>query len=45
MSYSGEDGKEEKKKKRNVLNTEIWFHFKQGFSNAVRRNLKVQDFL
>lgn len=24
---------------------EIWFHFKEGFSNAVRRNVKIQDLL
>lgn len=36
---------EEKKKKRNVLSTDVWFHFKEGFSNAVRRNVKIQDFL
>ncbi|KAL3877809.1 hypothetical protein ACJMK2_035456 [Sinanodonta woodiana] len=30
---------------RNVLKTDIWFHFKEGFSNAVRRNVKVQDFI
>ncbi|KAK3609804.1 hypothetical protein CHS0354_029843 [Potamilus streckersoni] len=30
---------------RNVLKTDIWFHFKEGFSNAVRRNVKVQDLL
>lgn len=37
------DDKQEKKK--NVLNTDIWFHFTEGFSNAVRRNVRVQDFL
>ncbi|XP_033750100.1 chromosome transmission fidelity protein 18 homolog [Pecten maximus] len=36
---------EEVKKKRNVLNTDVWFHFKEGFSNAVRRNVRIQDFL
>ncbi|OWF51090.1 chromosome transmission fidelity protein 18 homolog [Mizuhopecten yessoensis] len=38
-------GGEEVKKKKNVLNTDVWFHFKGGFSNAVRRNVRVQDFL
>ncbi|VDI30305.1 chromosome transmission fidelity protein 18 [Mytilus galloprovincialis] len=32
-------------KKKNVLNTDIWFHFKGGFSNAVRRNVRVQDLI
>ncbi|KAK3091861.1 hypothetical protein FSP39_023205 [Pinctada imbricata] len=32
-------------KKKNVLQTDIWFHFTEGFSNAVRRNVKVKDFL
>lgn len=31
--------------KKNVLNTDIWFHFKGGFSNAVRRNVRIQDLL
>ncbi|XP_062607136.1 chromosome transmission fidelity protein 18 homolog [Saccostrea cucullata] len=36
---------EDKKEKKNVLNTDIWFHFTEGFSNAVRRNVRVQDFI
>nr|XP_022313340.1 chromosome transmission fidelity protein 18 homolog [Crassostrea virginica] len=35
----------QEKKKKNVLNTDIWFHFTEGFSNAVRRNVRVEDFL
>ncbi|CAL1547262.1 unnamed protein product [Lymnaea stagnalis] len=31
--------------KKDLLDTLIWFHFKEGFSNAVRRNVKVQDLL
>ena len=33
------------KDKRELLDTLIWFHFKEGFSNAVRRSVKVQDLL
>ncbi|XP_050392503.1 chromosome transmission fidelity protein 18 homolog [Patella vulgata] len=32
-------------KKSEILATDIWFHFKEGFSNAVRRNVKIQDLL
>ncbi|XP_060063519.1 chromosome transmission fidelity protein 18 homolog [Ylistrum balloti] len=39
------DDAEEVKKKKNVLITDVWFHFKEGFSNAVRRNVRTQDFL
>lgn len=28
-----------------VLKSDIWFRFKEGYSNAVRRNLKVKEFL
>jgi len=31
--------------KKQLLDTAIWFHFKEGFSNAVRRNVKLQDLL
>ena len=37
--------KKVEEKKKNVLQTDIWFHFTEGFSNAVRRNVKVKDFL
>ncbi|XP_053392713.1 chromosome transmission fidelity protein 18 homolog [Mercenaria mercenaria] len=30
--------------KTDVLATDIWFHFQQGYSNAVRRNVKVKEF-
>ncbi|KAH9505293.1 Chromosome transmission fidelity protein 18 [Bulinus truncatus] len=33
------------KMKKELLDTVIWFHFKEGFSNAVRRNVQVQDLL
>nr|KAI8767092.1 putative chromosome transmission fidelity protein 18 [Biomphalaria glabrata] len=33
------------KVKKDLLDTVIWFHFKEGFSNAVRRNVKIQDLL
>ncbi|BFZ03156.1 hypothetical protein BsWGS_06195 [Bradybaena similaris] len=38
------ESKQEKPKKE-LLDTVIWFHFKEGFSNAVRRSVRVQDFL
>lgn len=31
--------------KKDTFTKEIWFHFKEGFSNAVRRNVKIQDLL
>lgn len=37
--------KQKKVEKKNVLTTDIWFHFKEGYSNAVRRNVRIQDFL
>lgn len=40
-----DDTKEKEKEERNVLDTDIWFHFKEGYSNAVRRNVKIQDLL
>lgn len=41
-SKSNKSGDE--KIKTNVLATDIWFHFQQGYSNAVRRNVKVKEF-
>lgn len=32
------DGKE-------PLRNDIWYHFKEGYSNAVRRNVKISDFI
>ncbi|CAI9740559.1 transmission fidelity 18 homolog [Octopus vulgaris] len=32
-------------KEKNPLRKVIWFRFKEGFSNAIRRKVKVQDFL
>lgn len=31
--------------KTNMLVTDIWFHFQGGYSNAVRRNVRVKEFL
>ena len=31
--------------KNSVIKSDIWFRFKEGYSNAVRRNLKVKEFL
>ena len=33
------------KSKQEVIGGDIWFHFKEGFSNAVRRTVKLQDLL
>ena len=30
--------------KNQVIKSDIWFRFKEGYSNAVRKNLKVKDF-
>ncbi|XP_052817261.1 chromosome transmission fidelity protein 18 homolog [Mya arenaria] len=35
----------ERKEKGNVLATDIWFHFQSGYSNAVRRTVRVKEFL
>ncbi|KAK7111680.1 hypothetical protein V1264_011274 [Littorina saxatilis] len=37
--------KKDKAPEKNVLDTVIWFHFKEGYSNAVRKNVKMQDLL
>jgi len=39
------DEPQEDPAKKQLLDTAIWFHFKEGFSNAVRRNVKIQDLL
>ena len=28
-----------------IVKTDVWFRFKEGFSNAVRRNVKMKDLL
>ena len=28
-----------------IVKSDIWFKFKEGYSNAVRRNVKLKDFL
>lgn len=25
--------------------TDVWYHFKEGYTNAVRRNVKIADFV
>ena len=37
--------KTEAEDKNRVIKSDIWFRFKEGYSNAVRRNLKVKEFL
>ncbi|KAL8593155.1 hypothetical protein ACOMHN_009810 [Nucella lapillus] len=43
VSTDGEKEKEDPVEVKNVLDTVIWFHFKGGYTNAVRRNVKMQD--
>lgn len=31
--------------KKNVIAGDIWFHFKEGFTNAVRKIVRIQDLL
>jgi len=31
--------------KNDIVKTDIWFKFKEGYSNAVRRNVRMKDFL
>ncbi|XP_013395574.1 chromosome transmission fidelity protein 18 homolog [Lingula anatina] len=40
-----ENASPENAKKKNILDGDVWFHFKEGYSNAVRRTVRVQDFL
>ncbi|XP_025098804.1 chromosome transmission fidelity protein 18 homolog isoform X2 [Pomacea canaliculata] len=35
--------KESKEDEKNVLDTLVWFHFKEGYSNAVRRNVHMHN--
>jgi hypothetical protein len=28
-----------------IVKSDIWYHYKEGFSNAVRRSVKIQDLL
>ena len=28
-----------------ILSSDVWFKFKEGYNNAVRRNIRVQDLL
>ena len=32
-------------KKNDIVKTDVWFKFKEGYSNAVRRNVKIKDFM
>ena len=32
-------------KKNNIINSDIWFKFKEGYSNAVRRVPKIKEFI
>eukprot|EP00795_Rhopilema_esculentum_P009123 gene9123-16782_t len=35
----------QKQKKASLVNTQVWFKFNEGYSNAVRRTVKLQDFM
>jgi chromosome transmission fidelity protein 18 len=32
-------------RKDDIVKSDVWFHYKEGFSNAVRRSVKIQDLL
>ena len=34
-----------KKKENEIVKSDIWFKFKEGYSNAVRRNLKMKELM
>eukprot|EP00794_Sanderia_malayensis_P009084 gene9084-10053_t len=40
-----EKSEQEKQKKPSIINTSIWYKFNEGYTNAVRRTVKVKDFL
>jgi len=35
----------QKKKENEIVKSDIWFKFKEGYSNAVRRNLKMKELM
>jgi len=35
----------QKKKENEIIKSDIWFKFKEGYSNAVRRNLKIKELM
>merc|ERR1711874_189909 len=37
--------KEAKNVESELVSSDIWFKFKEGYSNAVRRTIKMKDFL
>ena len=37
--------KQAKKEESDLVKSDIWFKFKEGYSNAVRRNVKMKDLL
>merc|ERR1712226_633200 len=37
--------KQVKKIEKDLVKSDIWFKFKEGYSNAVRRNVKMKDLL
>ena len=36
---------EDEKKTNDIVKTDIWFRFKEGYSNAVRRKVKISNLL
>lgn len=37
--------KEAAKKANEIIISDVWFKFKEGYNNAVRRNIRMQDLL
>ena len=37
--------KEAAKKANNIIVSDVWFKFKEGYSNAVKRNVRMKDLL
>ena len=36
---------EKEVKKKEVISSDIWFKFQEGFSNAVRKTVRIQDLM
>jgi len=39
------DTGQKKEKKSSLINTQVWYKFNEGYSNAVKRTVKIKDFL
>lgn len=40
-----EEQKKDTKRKKNLLRSDVWFQYKEGYTNAVRRTILMKDFL